>query len=220
MHGCTAAESGDIHVTVPYSHSARSRTGLVVHQNRFSTEDVVHLGGLPVLAKDLALADFLCDGAKRQAFASIDQALFGLDADAVAQLKAEINARLAVRDDPRGVARAVMLTKLATGKAESPPESIFRLIVVENGLPVPIPQLAIRTIDGDVLYRLDMAWEAVRTALEFDGYAAHENRAAHDAERERRLAKRGWVVVRARAADLANPTRVLTELREAFQRGA
>lgn len=88
--------------------------------------------------------------------------------------------------------------------------------MVEDGLPIPEPQFKVRTIDGELLYLLDMAWERVRVALEYDGYAAHETRAAYDAERERRLAQRGWIIVRARAADLADPSRVLAELCAAF----
>lgn len=216
LHGCSAADVPEIHVTVPYTRSARSRPGLVVHQNLFGAEDVVRVDGLPAFARELALAEFLCDGDKRQAFAALDQALFGLSDQEVDGMKAAIRARLDGRDDPRGVARALMLTELATGKAESPPESIFRLIVVEDGLPIPEPQFKVRTIDGELLYLLDMAWERVRVALEYDGYAAHEARAAYDAERERRLAQRGWIIVRARAADLADPSRVLAELRAAF----
>jgi len=218
LHGCSAAASSDIHVTVPYSRSPRSRPGLVVHQNRFADEDVVQLDGLPVFAADLALADFLCDGPKLQAFASLDQFLIGLDERLIAEAKAAIRARLEVRDDPRGVGQALILNELATGKAESPPESMFRLIVIEAGLPIPTPQYKVLAIDGEVLYRLDMAWEAVRVAFEYDGYAAHEGRAEHDAERDRRLAQRGWIVVRARAADLSDPTRVLAELQAAFAR--
>lgn len=218
LHGCAAAGTHPIHVTVPYSRSARNRTGLVVHQNRFREEDVVRVGELPVFAQDLALTEFLCDGDKWQAFASLDEVLHGLDEASIAAMKHSIRTRLEERDDPRGVARAAMLTELATGRAESPPESIWRLIVVEAGLPIPEPQYEVRSIDGAVIYLLDMGWESVRVALEHDGYAAHEARADYDAERDRRLAQRGWIVVRARAADLKDPSRVLAELRAAFAR--
>jgi hypothetical protein len=217
LHGHDAARSGSVHVTVPYSRSPRSRPGLVVHQNRFSPADVVMLDGLPVFAHDLALADFLCDGDKWDAFASLDQSLRGLDQVAIDKLKAAIRARLDLRDDPRGVARALMLLELATGKADSPPESWFRLIVVEAGLPVPEPQHEITTIDGVLLYVLDMAWVQHRIALEYDGQVAHEGREAYDAERDQVLRRRGWIIVRARAADLQDPTRVLGELRRAFE---
>ena len=169
-----------------------------------------------MLPHDLALAEFLCSRQKWASFASLDQALHGLDSHASAVLKSAIRRRLELRSDRRGVKQALTLVDLATGKADSPPESFFRLIVVEAGFPIPEPQLAICTIDGVLLFCLDMAWEELRIALEFDGFAAHEERAALDAERDRRLAGRGWIVVRARAADLKDPTRVLNELRRAF----
>lgn len=217
LHGYDAADSIDVHITVPYSRSARSRSGLVVHQNRFEPQDVVQLDGLPVFAHDLALADFLCDGDRWSAFASLDQALRGLDPTAAGAVRASIRARLESRDDPRGVSKALMLTELATGKADSPPESWFRLIVVEAGFPIPEPQFEIRTIDGRVLYLLDMAWVERRIGLEYDGYVAHEQRSAYDAERDERMSKRGWIILRATAADLKNPDRILAALRQAFE---
>ncbi|WP_199435473.1 endonuclease domain-containing protein [Qaidamihabitans albus] len=219
LHGCDAAGgTADVHVTVPYSRSSRSRPGLVVHQNRFESADIVDLDGLPVFALDAALADFLCDGDKRVAFASLDQALSGLPDARRESFRASIRDRLAARDDRRGVSRAFMLTDLASGKADSPPESYFRLIVVEAGFPLPTVQHEIHTIDGRLLYVLDLAWVERRIALEYDGYAAHEDRAGYDAERDQRLAGRGWIVVRARADDLRDPARVLAELRAAFQK--
>jgi hypothetical protein len=109
-----------------------------------------------------------------------------------------------------------MLLALATGKAESPPESMLRLIVVEAGFPVPEPQYEIPTVDGRRLYVLDLAWPALRIALEYDGFAAHEERQERDAERDVRMAGRGWITIRATAADLRDPGRVLAELRDAF----
>lgn len=184
---------------------------------RFSPSDVVDIDGLPVLELHLALAEYLCTG-DRRALASVDQAVLGLRDEAIADAKRKIAGRLRSRIDPRGVARALALTELATGKAESPPESFWRLMLAEAGFPLPEPQYPIRSMDGDIIYRLDMAWEEVRVALEHDGYAAHEARAEYDAERDRRLALRGWIVVHANAADLSAPGRVITELRAAFAR--
>ncbi len=110
-----------------------------------------------------------------------------------------------------------MLLALATGRAESPPESILRLIVVEAGFPVPEPQFEITAVDGRRLYVLDMAWPELRIALEYDGFAAHEDRRDQDAERDKRMAGRGWVTIRATAVDLHEPGRVIAELRDAFK---
>jgi hypothetical protein len=216
MYGMTAAECLDVHVLVPRSRSGRSKPGLVVHRGEYHSSDVVELDDLPVLALDLALADFLCDGDKRIAFASFDQALAKLSASDDGALRASIAGRIAQREDRRGANRGLMLTNLGTGKADSPPESVFRLILAEAGFPIPEPQFEIPTVAGRQLYVLDMAWPELRIAFEYDGYAAHEERKDYDAMRDERLARRGWIVVRAGAADLADPSRVLRELRAAF----
>jgi hypothetical protein len=193
---------------------------LAVHRAEFTESDVVEIEGLAVFSLDLALADFLCDGDKRTAFAALDEAMRGLAADHCLKLRENVRDRLLDRRSKRGIHRAQMLLALATGKAESPPESMLRLIVVEAGLPVPEAQYEITAIDGRRLYVLDMAWPALRIALEYDGFAAHEERREHDAERDERMAGRGWVTIRATAADLRDPSRMLAELRTHFERRA
>lgn len=217
LHGMSAADTAETHLTVPYSRSARSRSGLVIHQNRFGPGDVIEFDGLRVFHLDYALAELLCDYNKRTAFASLDQALAGLAPEHDVELRAAIHRRLTVRDDRRGVTQAEMLTELATGKADSPPESWLRLLVVEAGFPVPEAQFQVLTVDGRLLYVLDMAWPERRIALEYDGFAAHEDRKDYDAERDARLAGRGWIVIRVSAADLSFPARILAEIRAAFE---
>lgn len=220
LHGISAVDESAVHVTVPYDRRVESRPGLVIHRAEFTECDVVELEGLAVFSLDLALAGFLCDGDKRTAFAALDEALRGLPPEHGLRLRENVRDRILDRRSKRGIHRAQMLLALATGKAESPPESILRLIVVEAGLPVPEAQYEITAIDGRKLYVLDMAWPALRIALEYDGFAAHEERREHDAERDQRLAGRGWVTIRATAADLRDPSRVLTELQAQFRRRA
>jgi hypothetical protein len=218
LHGLTAAVSTDIHITVPFSKCPKSRPGLVIHQSRFDPDDVVELDGLRVLSLPQTLADFLCDGDRFAAFACVDEALHGLSPRDDLALRTAIRERLHARADRRGFNTAKTLLHLATGKADSPPESIFRLRVVEAGFPVPQAQHEIFTIDGQVLYILDIAWPEVRIALEYDGYASHEGREDRDAERDSRMAGRGWITIRADAADLRDPSRVIGELRAAFRK--
>ncbi len=220
LHGISAAHEPTVHLTVPYDRRVESRSGLIVHRAEFTEFDVVEVDGLAVFSLDLALADFLCDGDKRTAFAALDEAMRGLSSDHCLKLRENVRDRLLDRRSKRGIHRAHMLLALATGRAESPPESVLRLIVVEAGLPVPEAQYEITTIDGRHLYVLDMAWPELRIALEYDGFAAHEERSDRDAERDQRLAGRGWVTIRATAADLRDPSRVLAELRTHFKRRA
>ncbi|WP_051071967.1 endonuclease domain-containing protein [Amycolatopsis decaplanina] len=218
LHGISAVDGTTVHLTVPYSRRVESRSGLVVHRAEFHPSDVLELDGLPVFSLDRALADHLCDGDKRTAFAALEEALHNLAPNHRGVLHTNVRDRLLDRRDRRGIHRAQILLALATGEAESPSESILRLIVVEAGLPVPVAQYEIGTIDGRRLYVLDLAWPELRIALEYDGYAAHEGRQGYDAERDARMAARGWITIRATAADLRDPGRLLAELRGAFER--
>lgn len=220
LHGISAADGTAVHLTVPYSRRVESRPGLVVHRAEFQPSDVLELDELPVFSLDRALADYLCDGDKRTAFAALEEAMHNLAPSHRGILHSNVRDRIIDRRDRRGIHRAQMLLALATGEAESPPESILRLIVVEAGLPVPEAQYEITTVDGRKLYVLDLAWPELRIALEYDGYAAHEHRQDNDAERDARMAARGWITIRATAADLRDSRRLLAELRGAFERRA
>ena len=217
LHGISAVVGTVIHLSVPPAKRARSKPGLVVHRAEYQPSDVIELEGLSAFSLDLALADYLCDGDERTAFAAVDQAMAGLPPDHCRTLRKNVRDRLVDRRDRRGIHRAQMLLALATGKAESPPESILRLIVVEAGFPVPEVQFEINAVDGRRLYVLDIAWPELRIALEYDGFAAHEERHERDAERDARMAGRGWITIRATAVDLRDPGRVLADLRDAFK---
>jgi hypothetical protein len=217
LHGISAIGDPSIHVTVPYERRIKSKPGLVVHQGYYRPADVLELDGLATFPIDLAMAEFLCEGDRRAAFAALDECLRGLPPDHCRKLRENIRDRLDDRRDRRGIHRALTLLDLATGQAESPPESILRLVVVEAGFPLPEPQHEITASDGRLLYRLDMAWPSRRIALEYDGYAAHEDRSDYDAERDSRMAARGWVTIRAVAEDLRDPSRLLKDLGDAFR---
>ncbi|NIH82514.1 DUF559 domain-containing protein [Amycolatopsis viridis] len=217
LHGCTAAQSNHTHVTVPYSVWVRSKAGLVVHHDRFDRGDVVELHGLPVFALELVLADLLCVEERWKALACLDQALNEQPPHEVADFRKEVDRRLMERDDRRGIRNAEALLALGTTGAESPQESRLRLIIIDAGFPIPVTQHPIITLQGELLYRLDLAWPELRIGVEYDGYEAHEGRETQDAARDARLSSRGWCIIRVRKGDLADPARFLTELREAFR---
>ncbi len=107
----------------------------------------------------------------------------------------------------------------ASPRAESPPESWTRLLLIEQGFPLPEVNFSILSPVGRELYRLDLAWPLLRIAVEYDGHAVHAGREEQDEARDEDLRRRGWIVVHVRAADLAEPSRdVLAELRAAFAR--
>jgi hypothetical protein len=73
---------------------------------------------------------------------------------------------------------------LGDGRAESPPESVLRLLCHENMFPL-TPQVEVR--DGDrFVARLDLADEAQRAAAEYDGVEWHSSPDQQRVDRTRR----------------------------------
>lgn len=217
LHGCRAVSSAVTHVAMPYEHRVRSRDGLRVHNFGFFASDVEDLEGLRVLPLDRVVADLLCTLSARDGLAVTDEAL-RLAGDEHELFRKRVAERLRTRIDPRGTVTGAVLLDFASPRAESPPESWSRLVIVERGFPLPEVNWPILAPDGREVFRLDLAWPEMRIAVEYDGYVAHEGRAAFDAAREEDLRRRGWIVVRMRIEDLADLSRVERELRAAFAR--
>lgn len=220
LHGLTAADPTPIHLLLPYDRSPRKREGITLHSGCARPGEIVNLHGLPVLGLEPVLVELLCTGPRRTALACTDQALHALPLNQRPALHDVLTRRLYERADRRGTNQAYTLLELATGLPESPPESWMMLVLVDAGFPPPRSQYSVCNLDGRALYRLDHAWEEVRVAVEYDGYAAHAERVAEDAARDDDLRRRGWAVVHADARDLADPTRLISRLRTAFNRSS
>lgn len=222
LQGCPAAEQLTVHVAVPYSRYQRSREGLAIHHGLTLLDEVELARGMRTVPLDVAVSELLCTDVPRHALAIADQAA-ALHAPGTerAGFCARTGARLDQRPDWRGTLRAAQLLELVTGRADSPPESWLRLLVVEAGFPPPVMQYELCDLDGRVRYVLDQSWPKLRIALEYDGYEAHEYRELQDSRRDEDLRRRGWITIRATAADLRDPSRLLRELDKAFRaRGA
>ncbi|HEV7647091.1 MAG TPA: DUF559 domain-containing protein [Actinophytocola sp.] len=216
--GCTAAESGEVHVLVGYDRPVRRGRGVMVHHGTFDEQDVVELQGLRLHMLECAIAELLCRGARRTALACGDQALARMPANERKAFRAEVLHRIHARHDPRGRRRGEILLLLANGLAESPAESWLLLGFFDDGLPIPRQQLPVLDLAGRERYRLDFAWEEARVAVEYDGYAAHVGRADRDVARQVDLERRGWLVIRAGAEDIRDPARLHREIRRALGR--
>lgn len=218
LFGCTAANGGQIHILVDYHRRLDSMPGVAVHKGLYDEQDVMPLDGLRVVSFEYALAELLCRAPRRDALACLDQALALTPPEHRNEFRAEVLHRIGVRRDPRGRRRSQVLLDLASGLAESPAESWLLLSLFDAGFPVPTQQLPVLDIHGWEVYRLDFGWEEPRVAVEYDGYVAHVDRAVRDAVRDRDLQRRGWIVIRATADDLADPSRLHAEIRRAFWR--
>ncbi len=124
-----------------------------------------------------------------------------------------LRAQLERRAGARGVVRAHRLLARLDPRAESPRETSLRLLVLDAGLPPPVPQHEVRDADGAFVARLDLAWPQQRVAVEHDG-AHHRDPRQHsrDLARHNRLRALGWVVLQVDAQVLARPEELLRHL--------
>lgn len=219
VYGCTAADATAVHLLCGPERATAARPKLVLHVGDWDEHepDVLELDGLRVLAFDVVIAELLCTVDRPLALACADQALATLDPPLRDRFRQEVGNRLRTRTDLRA-ARGKVLLELASGLVESPAESGMFLALFDAGLPLPTPQHSVRDLSGRERYRLDFAWEESRVALEYDGFEAHEGRSDRDAAREADLRSRGWMVIRAGAPDLRDPTRLVATLRGVLAR--
>ena len=64
---------------------------------------------------------------------------------------------------------ALRAARLVRERVDSVPETALRLLMVLAGLPEPQVDIRIYDADGDLRYRIDLGFEQVRLAIEYDG---------------------------------------------------
>jgi very-short-patch-repair endonuclease len=99
--------------------------------------------------------------------------------------------------------------------AESPRETWLRLLLVRAGFPRPRTQIPVVDDFGRPRYFLDMGWEDVMIAVEYDG-DHHRERSTFgkDIVRSEFIAYRGWTHIRVVAG--AHPTDIVNRVRRVW----
>ena len=87
---------------------------------------------------------------------------------------------------------------LADGGAESPKETELRLLLVRDGLPRPVTQIAVGR------RRIDMGWPDIKVGVDYDGeqHWTNPDDYADDIERLEFLAAQRWIIVRVSSRQL------------------
>lgn len=115
----------------------------------------------------------------------------------------------AVADEHRGARDLRQLDAtlpLVDGGADSPYESLTRLLLVRAGFPRPQTQIRVYDDYGHIVACVDMGWEEYHVGVDFEG--AHHwtdpRQREHDAERYYLLPELGWIDLRLTARRLHN----------------
>lgn len=187
---------------LPRRSSIRAREGLV------EPMDVGLVGGVPCLRPARAAVDVV----RRRPLA---EGVAVLDAVLRSRLATTAGLDLEVRraHGARGVLVARQALTLCDGRAESPPESLVRVALVQAGLH-PVPQHEVRDRRGTLVARVDLAFPEHRVAIEYDGRDVHarDDAFVRDRQRQNALVALGWSVLRFTSADLRRPAYVVREV--------
>lgn len=175
-------------------HDNRHRLGgLWVRTNTFEPDEVQLIDGVPVTIPARTALDLACWYPTMVAVPALDAL-----ARATEFKSADVELLMRRYRGRRGLRRARVSLDLVDAGAESPKESWLRLILIRAGLPRPQTQIRVYDdVTGRVAY-LDMGWEDLKVAAEYDG--EHHQRDPvqyrHDALRQEMLQRRRWINIR------------------------
>ena len=119
-----------------------------------------------------------------------------------------------------GLRRAAQVVEFADGGAESPLESLARIVFADGGLPPPELQVEIR--NPEFIGRVDFLWRAFRTIAEVDGAGKYDDRnlAVRQLRRDKLLREAGYEVVHFDWKEInGDPGYVVTAVRAALEDG-
>jgi very-short-patch-repair endonuclease len=176
--------------------NARAPKGVVTRADLLFDEEVQRLDGLAVTTPERTAFDLGRRG-------RIGRAVERLDALARAtDFKVPTVEELAARHrHTRGLRQLETALNLVDGGAESPKETSLRLLLIAAGYPRPRTQIPVLSPDGCRRYYLDMGWEDIMVAVEYDGDHHRTDPAifAYDIQRLADLDEVGWRLVRVAA---------------------
>lgn len=176
----------------------RGPPGTQVHGDRIEGDEIVAVADMPVTTPVRTALDLGCWYPTIPAVAAIDALARATD------LKAPDLEMLALRYvGRRGIARARVAADLFDAGAQSPKESWLRVILVQAGFPKPRTQIPVCDEFGEAFAYLDMGWENVKVAAEYDGEQHRTDRRRYrwDIRRMEKIERQGWTDIRVVAGD-------------------
>lgn len=181
---------------------------LTVYADRLDLGETQTARGLPVTtpprtAFDIGRRLSLKDGVQR-----IDALMNATDVKVN-----DIDAMALHHPGVRGLRQLRETLDLVDGGAESPYESLTRLLLVQAGFPRPQTQIPVVDNYGNVIARIDMGWRDYLVGVDFEGahHWTNPKQRTWDVERYARLSELGWVDVRLTSGTLHNHPRMFLD---------
>jgi hypothetical protein len=161
--------------------------------DRIEDDEIAMVRGMPVTSPARTAFDLACRNPVGSAVAAVDAlaratGLKVADAELVADRY----------KGHRNIRRARRALDLVDAGAQSPRETWLRLLVIEAGYPRPETQIPVHGEYGELVAVVDMGWESVKIALEYEGehHRTDRRQLRRDIERYEALDEMGWVIIR------------------------
>jgi hypothetical protein len=175
----------------------RPPNGIHAWSDGFATDEVDLIGGMRVTTPARTALDLACRYPLGKAVAAIDAL-----ARATHLKIADVELLADRYKGRRGIRKARTVLDLVDPGAESPQETWLRLLVIRNGFPPPQTQIPVYAEYGALVAVLDMGWEDIKLALDYEG-DHHRNpvRFNKDIRRHDNVTELGWMDIRVTSRD-------------------
>ncbi|WAJ47304.1 hypothetical protein OK015_13180 [Mycobacterium sp. Aquia_216] len=193
----------------------RPAAGVQVWEEHIEADEIVIVDGMRVTTPARTALDLARHYPKGVAVAAVDAL-----ARATELKPADVDLLIDRYRGRRGMKGARAALELVDGGAQSPKETWLRLLLIRAGLPRPQTQIAVRNEWGWAEAYLDMGWEDIKVAVEYDGdhHLSSRTQYVKDIRRLETLERMGWIVVRVVTED--HPADIVHRVREARARRA
>jgi hypothetical protein len=187
---------------------------LTVHSDALAPGETRMLDGMQVTTAARTAFDL---GRRLPVTAAVQRmdALMNVTGLAVGDIERVMDAHIGVR----GLKTLRQALALVDAGAQSPYETLTRLILVRAGLPAPSTQVPVIDGYGLVVAYVDLGWPDLRVAVEYDG-AQHWTDARQrrrDIERLADLEALGWIVIRVSSDMVRTPATIAARVRRAIE---
>jgi hypothetical protein len=209
--------SSTVTLTGPPERGSHGRRGIHLHAADLPPEHVTASAGFPMTTAARTVVDLARELDVRAGVVATDSALHRK-----LTTKDELRAVLATCSQWRGIRRAREVVEFADARAESPLESIARVVFRDCGLPPPDLQVWLGGV-AEPIGRVDFYWKKYKTIAEVDGDMKYKDprRAKAQLKRDALLRSDGYEVVHFDWQEAtSSPDYVAATIREAFRRGA
>ncbi|OBH02682.1 hypothetical protein [Mycobacterium sp. E1747] len=196
LHGAKWVE-GRTPAQLLYEHR-RPPNGIHTWSDRVCFDETQLVGGIVTTTPARTALDLACRNPTGTAVAAIDAL-----ARATNLKIADVELLAERYKGHRNIRRAKRALPLVDAGAESPRETWLRLLLIEAGYPRPRTQIPVYGEYGELVAVLDMGWEDVKIALEYEGghHRTDRRQFRRDIARFEALPALGWIAIRVTSVD-------------------